>query len=241
MSIVATPRSFASRSRRYRAVADLRDRTRAARRVGILDGLNRVDRDDVGLASPRYARTIAGKRRVATRPGGRARARRAARRGAAPARRLLGAHEQAPRAGSRPSRRAPAARSVLLPMPGSPPSSVSDPATSPPPSTRSSSGTPVGRRGGTQPGRRRRAGSGTDAGSARAALRAAPPIPRATPTRRSPGTARATSGDSWPHAEQEKRTQCSCHGSTVAARWDNEVHLRPSAAADRFPERFVSQ
>ena len=33
---------------------------------------------------------------------------------------------------------------VLLPMPGSPPSSVTDPATSPPPSTRSISGMPVG-------------------------------------------------------------------------------------------------
>ncbi len=35
--------------------------------------------------------------------------------------------------------------SVLLPIPGSPPSRVTEPATSPPPSTRSSSGTPVGR------------------------------------------------------------------------------------------------
>ena len=35
--------------------------------------------------------------------------------------------------------------SVLLPMPGSPPSSVTEPGTRPPPSTRSSSGTPVGR------------------------------------------------------------------------------------------------
>ena len=34
--------------------------------------------------------------------------------------------------------------SVLLPMPGSPPSSVTDPATMPPPSTRSSSPMPVG-------------------------------------------------------------------------------------------------
>ncbi len=34
--------------------------------------------------------------------------------------------------------------SVLLPMPGSPPISVTDPATRPPPSTRSSSGTSVG-------------------------------------------------------------------------------------------------
>jgi hypothetical protein len=34
--------------------------------------------------------------------------------------------------------------SVLLPMPGSPPMSVTEPATSPPPSTRSSSGTSVG-------------------------------------------------------------------------------------------------
>ena len=37
--------------------------------------------------------------------------------------------------------------SVLLPMPGSPPMSVTEPATSPPPSTRSSSATPVARRG----------------------------------------------------------------------------------------------
>ena len=33
---------------------------------------------------------------------------------------------------------------VDLPTPGSPPSTVTDPATSPPPSTRSSSGSPVG-------------------------------------------------------------------------------------------------
>ena len=35
-------------------------------------------------------------------------------------------------------------KSVLLPMPGSPPSSVTDPGTSPPPNTRSSSARPVG-------------------------------------------------------------------------------------------------
>ncbi len=40
---------------------------------------------------------------------------------------------------------------VLLPMPGSPPSSVTDPGTSPPPSTRSSSATPVGRGAPSEP------------------------------------------------------------------------------------------
>ena len=50
--------------------------------------------------------------------------------------------------------------SVLLPMPGSPPTSVTDPATSPPPSTRSSSATSVAEQA-TPAARPRRSASGT--------------------------------------------------------------------------------
>ena len=84
--------------------------------------------------------------------------------------------------------------SVLLPIPGSPPTSVSDPATRPPPSTRSSSGTFVGRRGapsGIDVGERHR--PGRRAAADRAPRRGRPRRPRASPTPRTAGSARAIS------------------------------------------------
>ena len=85
--------------------------------------------------------------------------RRSRRRGAEPRRvhaQPLGAHaglaqrllagDVERRAPSAASRSRAARRSVLLPMPGSPPSSTSEPGTTPPPSTRSSSAMPVSRR-----------------------------------------------------------------------------------------------
>ena len=107
--------------------------------------------------------------------------------------RLLGADQQAaaPAAARRPS---DWSRRVLLPMPGSPPSRVTEPATRPPPSTRSSSSMPVGLRGapsgstsasgttGAPPttSTRRPSGIGPDLdqGPPRPALRAAPEPPR---------------------------------------------------------------
>ena len=89
------------------------------------------------------ARASRRRRRARSRPGSRPpRRRRAARRGASPAR-------PTPRRSraARDARRSTAARthrsSVDLPTPGSPPTRTSDAGTSPPPSTRSSSGTPV--------------------------------------------------------------------------------------------------
>ena len=80
------------------------------------------------------------------------------------------------------ARRRPAAtwsRSVDLPIPGSPPSSTTDPATSPPPRTRSSSPIPTGRRSsrvarrrhGTAGRARRPAGTTADAGARRGSSR----------------------------------------------------------------------
>ena len=104
--------------------------------------------------------------RAATSPrrgAGRERARRPAQPGAAPARAdssALTSRHRAPRAAMTPSAWS---SSVLLPMPGSPPSRVTDPATRPPPSTRSSSADAGGA------ARAHRSGSTSAMGTGRAA------------------------------------------------------------------------
>ena len=59
-------------------------------------------------------------------------------------RRLLGRDVQHPAAAARPDPASAWRSTVDFPTPGSPPSSVTEPGTTPPPSTRSSSATPVG-------------------------------------------------------------------------------------------------
>ena len=126
------------------AAPHLGHRARRRAELGILDGLDRVDDEEVGLHLV---------------DGGEQR--RQVRLGEEPHAVDDRAEPLGPRPGPggatpRPTRRARAHRprataartwvsSVDLPMPGSPPSSVTDPGTRPPPSTRSSSATPVGR------------------------------------------------------------------------------------------------
>ena len=100
---------------------------------------------------------------------------------------------------------------VDLPIPGEPPSSTSDPGTSPPPSTRSNSPMPVGSRG-----RRSERTSASRPGAPRCPRRASPrrPRPGATPpracsTRRSRDTARAS-------APRRARSRCRCAGCALS-------------------------
>ena len=234
------PSSFASRCARMRAVADLADRTGPARRVGILHGLDRVDRDHVG-AHRLGVRAHVGQRRLADDEEiGRERAEPV---GPEPhlRRRLLGAHQQAARAVGRHRARAPAARSVLLPMPGSPPTSVTEPATSPPPSTRSSSGTFGG-----APGRAERVDVGERAPAARPVpARLGDPLPLGRSTAssepHSPHSGQRPShfGDSWPQAVAAVPNKCSCHGRTVARPCDKlgAMATRPGVTGSRVRPR----
>ena len=87
----------------------------------------------------------------------------------------------------------PCSTSVLLPMPGSPPTRVTEPATRPPPSTRSSSGMFVARRGAPS-GSTSASGTGqrADLGPAPAARPPGRRRRRASPIRCTAGTGRAT-------------------------------------------------
>ena len=125
---------------------------------------------------------------------------------------LLGALLARRRRGRAAARARPAASwsaSVDFPMPGSPPSSTTEPGTSPPPSTRSSSAMPVARRGtasasiSREPARLRRPRTGSAREQlARARRRAGRGAPRrASTSRRSPGSARAS-------AAAARRTRC---------------------------------
>ena len=105
-----------------------------------------------------------------------------------------------------PRRRRAAVTSVLLPMPGSPPSSVTEPGTRPPPSTRSSSPIDVGR---GAPSWASTSSRQTDRGERRehAAAGSLPPPPRASP-RRSSSTPRtpSTAPTTWRGARRTRRT-----------------------------------
>src|SRR3954470_2908388 len=119
--------------------------------------------------------------------------------------------------------------SVDLPMPGEPPSRTSEPGTSPPPSTRSNSPTPVDSRG---VGARATSRSGTGRTAAVAGARPRPAAPRARPagaTARSstsvfhspqPGHRPCQRGSAWPQLEQRK---------TVAGRAMGSRRLGPRA------------
>src|SRR5207248_10258971 len=93
--------------------------------------------------------------------------------------------------------------SVDLPTPGSPPTSTSDAGTRPPPSTRSSSGTPVGIRSASSASTSTRRSSGRAAdlaapfGSARDSSTSVPNSPQ-------PGHLPNQRPDEYPHSGQEK-------------------------------------
>ena len=128
--------------------------------------------------------------------------------------------------------------SVLLPMPGSPPMSVTEPATRPPSSTRSSSDSPVGRRGAAA-GSTSASGTGVDV-SERARGRRRPPRPaprRSCPTRRSP----VQRPSHWRRLVAALRTPiantCSGHGGSVHAAMRQPRGLRanvPSTGPEPF-------
>ncbi len=130
------------------------------------------------------------------------------------------AHTSRPRAPASAIAPSACSTSVLLPMPGSPPINVSDPATSPPPSTRSSSGTCVARRGAPS-------GSTSTSGTGLVSGRAAS---RARPGRRGRALERAPFAAVGAPAEPLRRlvatsragiaNTCSGHGGTVAAACD---------------------
>ena len=93
---------------------------------------------------------------------------------------------------------------MLLPMPGSPPSSVTEPGTSPPPSTRSSSSTPVGARrrdAGVDVADRHRAGPAARPAPTGAGAAAAPTSSTSVPHASHAGQRPSHRGDSPPHSE----------------------------------------
>ena len=185
-----------------RHLAHLPDRARAARHRRVVEHLHRVDDADVGALGVDRR-----EHRVEVGLGHDRHLQRRRRRGAA-ARSLTWAADSSPdtyRTLRPAAARLPSAAlvSVDLPMPGEPPMRTSEPGTTPPPSTRSSSPMPV-------PSRSIRAAStspsatGVSARPERAPPSAPPPAARAAPrraaprracsTRRSPGSAHATSG-----------------------------------------------
>ena len=151
-----------------RARAHLADAAGRTGELGVERGLDRVDDEHAGLALAHRrldARDVElGQQRDALATPPRA-ARPAARPAAATPRRT----RRARRAPAAPSASAACSSSVDLPIPGSPPSSTSDPPTSPPPSTRSSSAIPVDSR--AAPRWRPTASSPSGAALARAARR----------------------------------------------------------------------
>ena len=181
-SSVAMPCSLASRTQpRARRRAPGATEPGPPGDVGIVHGLDRVDREHVGPASPRRARARRGSDVSATtsRSGGERPepvGPQAHLRG-----RLLGAHEQAAGAGGRHARRAPGAASVLLPMPGSPPSSVTEPGDEPAaehPVELGDAGRPLGR---ARAGRRRPGADRRRRESTAPAADRPPPVSRRCP------------------------------------------------------------
>ena len=154
-----------------RALAHLGDRAGRRAELGVVDRLDRVDDEHVGrelvdvgehVRQRRLGRELAGRARCA--PSRSARSRTCWRR-------LLGGDEQARGCRAAPCAASTWSSSVDLPMPGSPPSSVTEPGTSPPPSTRSSSATPVGRGGARRRGRPRRSATAAGVGASGASRR----------------------------------------------------------------------
>ena len=204
-----------------RGVAHLRDGTGHAGRVGIVHGLDRVDREhdrfERGRRTPRPRATMFPRRRTTR---ARARPSRSARiRTCAVDSSAHTSRHRAPRAAIAPSA---CMSSVLLPIPGSPPISVTEPATRPPPSTRSNSVISVGRceapAASTWP-----IGVGTlrsatarrpaDARGAGLRLRHGAPLAALGATAEPLGRLVAARGAD----EQRRSNRCSGHGATVVA------------------------
>ena len=138
----ARRRSWPTRTERGRALAHLADRPGGRAERGITHGLDRVDHDQLraaalapGPASAGTSASVDSHSSSCTAPRRSARARTCDADSSAD----TYSTRRPPRATSAATCRA----SVDLPMPGSPPSKVAEPATSPPPNTRSSSVTPV--------------------------------------------------------------------------------------------------
>ena len=113
-------------------------------------------------------------------------------------------------------------KSVDLPIPGSPPSRTSDPGTTPPPSTRSSSPSPVVSR----PVTGSSSASATATGAARAAPPAAAPWPRTGPRA-------ATSSTRLFHSPQPAQRPCQRPSSCPHA-WQRNVVLAARAISAAY-------
>ena len=138
------PRSLASRTRRWAHSRTCTTEPGAEPELGVEHGLDGVDHDGRWPGPRRWPRR---RRAAPSRPAATAgaRARRAARPGPAPAACSPRPTRRAPPRRPRPAAPSACSSNVDLPMPGSPPSRVTEPGTRPPPRTRSSSATPVGR------------------------------------------------------------------------------------------------
>ena len=143
-SRTAMPRRLGLLDQPVSALPDLGDRARRRAELGIDDGLDRVDDHDVGPQVVDRGSTMSGSAVSARSQSSRRSAPSRSAREPHLLRLLLGGHVERAAAPPRPARGQACSSSVDLPMPGSPPSRVTEPGTRPPPSTRSSSAMPVG-------------------------------------------------------------------------------------------------
>ena len=198
-------------------------------RSGSSDGLDRVDREHVGRDRRRRGRARAGSDVSAT--TSRSGCERAEPLGPQPhlRARLLGGDEQAACAAARPCARAPGAAACSCRCPGSPPSSVTEPAHEPAAEHPVELGDPGGhgrRDAGVDVADRHRT-VGRDPGGATAtahdAARASTSVPHASHAGQRP----SHRGDSPPHSEQRWTVSSSLDGTrTVRRGCDTQAHRR---------------